>query len=453
MTTARAGRLDDVKLAAAIVYALAVMVSSGPLLTIPLGVPGLGWKRVVPADLAFVLMLGVWAAAVAADGWRRTFPRRVWREPGLVLLAVALSALASGAPARGVPDLLRFAYSLTAFVVIAQLPLDTTRLRRFATAYTAGAVAVCVVSVGAWALAHAGVVTPLAGVDPAPGFQGPAAVRTMGPFGHPTTLAVFLCTALSLAAVRGGAAPGRWTSPLVAGAIALFAVTGLLTASRAVAALVVAAFAWALAADDGTRRRRVRTVVLGQLALVGALFTAITLTWNIVPVTITTDPATKFTSVQVYAAPDLRRLLYGGALRMVAEHPLLGVGPGLYADHIKRLLVPAEVGEASRYLASQADGGVEAFWGGTPDPHSSWFGWLARTGLIGFGAMAWLFAFHLRRFWRGRRAAGARGVVSRWALAGVVGVLFAGLAVEVMHLRFLWVLLGVAVAATDDARS
>ena len=295
--------------------------------------------------------------------------------------------------------------------------------------------------------------TPLVWTDPAPGFQGLAAMRTQGPFAHPTTLAVFCCTAIGIAAMRGGVARGRWTRTVVAGAIALFTVTAVLTASRAVGALAVMGFAWSLAVDDGGVRRRVRTVVLGQLALLGAVFTAITLTWNIVPVSTTTDPETKFTSVSLYTAPDLRRLLYGGALRMLAERPLLGVGPGLYADHIKRLLVPAEVGEASRYLASQADGGVASFWEGEPDPHSWWFGWLARMGLIGFAALAWLFAVHLRRFWRARRAVGAPGTVARLAFATVIAVLFAGLAVEIMHMRFVWVFLGIAVAAAPDESS
>jgi O-antigen ligase len=440
--------LDRVKLLAAIVYALAVMLSSGPQLTLPLpAISGLGWKRVVPADAAFVALLAVFAIAALRQG-RAAFPRPVWREPLVVFVAMALSVAFSASVARGLPDLARLAYSIVAYGLIAQVEFPPARARTFAAWYVGGAVAVTTLAAAAYVAAFFGHVTPLVFAEPGRGWQATLAVRMLGPFSHPTTLAVFLTSALFFAAALGllTSRPAVRRGCMAAGV--LFVTVLLLTSSRAVGGLIVTAFVWSLLSYRPRPRNIVAVVLLGQLALVMTAAIVASVLWNILPVTVIREPDTKFVTIRIYAAPELRGLIYRGALRVFAQHPVLGVGPGSFAEAVKPTIRFEEVWAASRYYVRDPDQGARAFFEDEPDPHSSLFGWLARTGIVGVGAMLWFVARRAQSFLRPRGLAPPADIVGRLAFAFLAGFVANGIFVEMLHLRFVWVFLAYATALT-----
>jgi hypothetical protein len=91
----------------------------------------------------------------------------------------------------------------------------------------------------------------------------------------------------------------------------------------------------------------------------------------------------------------------------------------------------------------------------TADPHSTWLGALAETGLIGLLGLAgfWVVLLQSARALK-RRDAGAHDQWQLGALhAGLVGLLVNSLHVDIMHFRFLWVGAALFYVAARQARA
>jgi len=118
------------------------------------------------------------------------------------------------------------------------------------------------------------------------------------------------------------------------------------------------------------------------------------------------------------------------------EHPWLGYGPGTF-----HLVTERAFGER-RLPSLYRD----------TDPHSTWLGRLAETGLVGTAALAALWAALLIAAARATRAEGV-GSDAHAYRAAILGMLVNSINTDVMHFRFLWVVVGlIAAAASARAR-
>ena len=118
------------------------------------------------------------------------------------------------------------------------------------------------------------------------------------------------------------------------------------------------------------------------------------------------------------------------------EHPWFGHGPGTF-----HLMTERAFGEG-RLPSVYRDA----------DPHSTWLGRLAETGLAGTAALAALWAALVIA---AARAAAAEGPASdaHAYRAAILGMLVNSISTDVMHFRFLWVVVGlIAAAASVRAR-
>ena len=118
------------------------------------------------------------------------------------------------------------------------------------------------------------------------------------------------------------------------------------------------------------------------------------------------------------------------AVRIGAEHPVVGIGPGRFHIGLQRLLHPGRYDPA---LASFV-------------PHSTYFGAFAESGVLGLVALG---ALVVAVAGRCRRLVGpdAAAVAVAFLCLGIEGI-----STDVMHFRFSWILLaGVAVAATSPS--
>lgn len=114
--------------------------------------------------------------------------------------------------------------------------------------------------------------------------------------------------------------------------------------------------------------------------------------------------------------------------------PATGVGLGQFPEETDRAYREGALREEYRSIT----------------PHSTWFGTLAETGLLGGVSLALL--------WGGVMFAGIKGLavghedawVRRAVFAGVVGLLVNSINVEIMHFRFLWVGLALLRSTTTD---
>ena len=121
------------------------------------------------------------------------------------------------------------------------------------------------------------------------------------------------------------------------------------------------------------------------------------------------------------------------ALKMFAERPLLGVGGGAFLDKMK--IYDLEGKAPQNYLLY--------------DPHSMFFGSLAEGGMIGFGALIFLWSAII--FFIRKRIKDYRDdfifYVAVASYAAIIGYFIQGTDIDIMNFRFLWLLFGFAAIA------
>lgn len=120
------------------------------------------------------------------------------------------------------------------------------------------------------------------------------------------------------------------------------------------------------------------------------------------------------------------------AVQMFVDHPLLGVGAGNY---------PARYQEYSQQIGldTRAEGRA---------PHNLYLEALAETGLVGTAVFLWVLWLALRGAWRARTVLrGPDRLLAEGAFLGICGYLTAGFFLHGAYPRYLWIVVGVGVAA------
>lgn len=154
--------------------------------------------------------------------------------------------------------------------------------------------------------------------------------------------------------------------------------------------------------------------------------------WHLLP-----DAPVHRLRVETAYAPFARPLLSGAALTLWKEHPWLGVGPGGFAR---------EVYERQRTRGERWNGlSVARPW----DPHSTYLGALAETGLLGaIGVLGVLGVLVRQTLQAVRRNAMPSLAPVLWAvLACVAGYLVAAFDDDLLTKRWLWCVAGLAGSA------
>lgn len=353
-----------------------------------------------PAALA----LGAALAAVGALWAARVRTRKADRNPlgtaAVVLVAVhVLSAAFGGA---SLEPLLALACGLAAFAAARRGPLTEGFAGDGAPKVACAAASL----LGLWGLAQAASGLPATAGEGNTNYSGTLAALLL-----PATLGVLMT-------------PGRraWGTAGVLGSLVLLA----LSRSRA---------GWA-----GAGAGCVVAVLLARLAgvpgafrLGGAALAAVALLPLAVPGPGPLDPGRLETGL-------VRAGLWRGALRIAAEHPVLGAGPGRFAAEYPRHRSTEE------FRISQAHVRPGEF-KEAEDAHSSWMQAAAETGVAGL--LAWLLVFwvvarrgfaHARAGRGGAWVAGVTGTAAAMAAAG----LFNALTLHASHQVVFWGLLGLA---------
>ena len=325
---------------------------------------------------------------------------------------------------------------------------DVTKWFSFAVAATV-IIALGVWAYGAWS-GHAPAGLAVAMAVPNVG----QVVRVKAFLPTPTMLANYLTIGIPVL-VGLAAARTRW--PRAASWAIL--VVGLLaagtTASHSVAGCLVAA---ALIAPRMSWWDRVGQWCLSLLAVAAVLFSLVATTVAVHDIRTASAPAASQpasladhefagpsgTGEELTVQVHYTWVVYGILKRLAWEawqrRPWLGIGLGEF---------PHEVTKAFE------GGRLHAYYAAGHNPHSTWFGAMAETGLVGLAGLMGLWIALLRA---GARANARTGQSAehwgvRAAFAGLIGLLVNSVHVDVMHFRFLWVGMALVLAAGQGARS
>lgn len=399
---------------------------------------GIQWSEVV-----FVALLAWWVLAADRPRYR---PQPLDVLVALYLLGALPSFLRTPSPAISGLEAVKQLYLAVVYVVVAEVVRRRLGIRPVLGWMAAAAVALAVASIAAAASSFAsGAAVPGLGEVLRVPYLGPV-YRVQGTFLGPEYLSNFLAFALPLvllAAVDAApAARWRWVA-----AAASVAVAAGLTLTHGVGGLAAAAvfFAWPLG-EGGAWARVRRLVAVGVVAAILAGNLLLVVSVRAVRWEAGRDPtAPPPTSAHSFAEAAGARtasltlaydLMSYGLLKRVAmeaftQAPLTGVGLGTFHEETKRAVRAGNLHE-------------EYF---TADPHSTWLGRLAETGLAGWLTLLALLGGALAAGLADMRRA-APGDWSRRALvAGLVGLLVNSVNVDMMNFRFLWIGLALLRAA------
>lgn len=387
---------------ARVLYVLALAVPV-PLVT----VEALG-KTVRPDDLAFVALVMTALATRAFRPPDRALFGLVAAAASLWAAATALGGLGPGA----FDDLRRVATSVAVLLVLAHVRANVQEDRASDRTWALAAVGLSALGVLGWALAVA-TGTPNAFAAMNSPNLGPGAVR-VAPLMETNGFILYLTASLApLVRLQqtGRRLPRVAFLPMAAAAV--------LTLSRGCAGVLVA-----LAVHVRSRLLAAAAVVITVAMLLSGL-------WGIFPI------ATVDGAPMINASPNAYRVLHAASFRMIAAHPLAGVGLAQFGRRLPEFTAVEERANAWVPLAAGVD----------YEPHSTWLGWAAEWGLLGLAGWLVLLVGCARRFALSNPASPARAT-----LAVLAGIAVAGVWVDVLHLKFLWALLGMSWAASVDSR-
>lgn len=366
-----------------------------PAATVPIG---LGWKELSAFDVLF-------GGAVVHAAWTRRFTpinRRLVIAAFSLSAAGLLSLLLHWSP-WGWKSVLRTAYSLTVLVLTAHMCVDPPEARRAIRVPMLIALSVAWIIFIAENTLQTRIGSNQSGALPNWLFR-------LGGLTGGSVLAIFLSAAVPFVGRSGVASLAMLASSWA-------------TLSRSMLGVGVATLlskgSW-----TGANAWRRATTVLACVSIAASLFGYF---FAVIPAN-PDDRTSLAPSFRAGAYLTLNRT----AFRVWMENPAFGKGPGQF----EHTFAEVASGEEQWLVGGQRYGSAWA-------PHSAILGLLAEEGLLGLMIFIWLFGEVYRRVATGdepeHRTAG---------LASVTGVLCAGLFLDWIALKGLWLWIGLIVAAS-----
>jgi O-antigen ligase len=363
-------------------YGLGMAVALSPLidahLSAPAGsnisLPPKPFQFLVPATLAAVLLYGV---LISRDERRADRPRLALAVPVFVAVGL-LSSLFAMDPSQTVTKVFLLLTTLTVFLGVFQICRDRDQLTVVVTG-----VVLAVLLAG-----FQGIVQQINGHYSSEGFliNGQFVGRVQGSFGHPNQyggfIAVLLPVAVAVCLGRGFPKGLRW----LAGFAVLAALPALnySYARGAIGALIIGSLIWLL--------------VFKPKAAVFAAISAVIVVLAVAPVKL----KDRFSTQDQAGAVSIRADIWGAALDIYSERPLLGVGPNNFPVAYRGL--PSTLANASqRQLLHNELLLIPPF------AQNLYLNVLAEEGLLGIVALALLLAYAVTAAYRGCKLSDPRG--------------------------------------------
>lgn len=330
-----------------------------------------------------------------------------------------------GPPPPDYPELLGRFYLLGVLLIFTRFIADTGHpgQQKLLSAWSMGLYVMGVVAYVGYALALTGHPTSFVSYYEHYPYFG-TLYRAVGTAGGATALVALSILPCTLAYVR-------WREEGVGPWLLLFlSPLFVLTFSKEVMLLLLAC---ALVEPVLRVRKGLRAGVILTLALVYTVATHVL----IEPVRLPLDAGREYTSGRVIWRGDNWRAvetsytsLKRAAVSVATDHPWIGVGADGFPD---RLPAKKRQGVYPAHLPDYT-------------PHSTWFGTLAETGLLGVGALI-CFVFGLARVVIANGNRGGATVYDRCLTAFFSALLVGSVSMDLLHLRFFWVPVAMSLGA------
>ena len=399
------------------------------------------------------LAAGGFLISCAAGGWRRARGRPAllgWA--GAVYLASQLpSFLQAAHPTASWIEFVKTGYVVGLGLAIAGWIKDPATWDRLTAVFAAVVGALVVVSLGVFGYTRWSGHVPggLAVLMPVPNVG--EVLRVKATLYTPTLLANYLTMGVPLLAGYA-AARSPWPRATSWGILLSGMLAAATTASHSLAGYLVAA---AVMAPRKARLDRIGQRIVSGLAAAVIVFALGATTVSVYGIQAPSVPASnppaapaphdflgpQGTGEELTVRVRYAWVVYGLLKRFAWEawqrHPWIGIGLGEFPHEVTKAF------EAGR---------IHAYYAAGHDPHSTWLGAMAETGLIGLTGLLGLWLALLSMYARahGRLHRSPDGWRVLAPFAGLVGLAVNSPHVDIMHFRFLWVGAALLVAAVGS---
>ncbi len=180
------------------------------------------------------------------------------------------------------------------------------------------------------------------------------------------------------------------------------------------------------------------------------IFFFFTTIWWVFPINIYFDKDSNILKAEFNFTHQSYFIQHKAAIDMLMAHPLIGVGMGMYNYKSAEFVKWEEAGEPYRMMFPQITEKSEDLYKRGYDPHSTYLGWAAETGLLGLiGIIIFFYSIlkHLFLHFKNNRDTKAE-VIYICFLAGIGSFLLNGTFIDILTMRHFWVLVAMALTIT-----
>ncbi|HAH20867.1 MAG: hypothetical protein A2Y00_03235 [Omnitrophica WOR_2 bacterium GWF2_43_52] len=391
-------------------------------------------------DLIFLILTIVFALSVLF-GKRKLHTVSL----GYFLILIVVTFMASNLKAGFTPDIAveysGIIYLIVVYCLVFQFIDSEIIFWRIINVWAWVSSIIAVVSLLSYIGYYAGLKTGLVSDFGLLGKANPAfVIRLTGTFKHPGMFAAYLHVSIVLISILFFRTKTYSEKALSAAALCLCFVAAGLTKTRVIAGIMFTIFLITLRLQ-GSRGNSLIKFFSGATAFSTMLFMLIITVWWIFPITISRDPLTKKRSIKVNLVHQSYFIQHKAALRMTMDYPVLGVGMGLYNIRSAEYVSWQEAKDPYRIMFPQATEKTDNFYRKGFDPHSTYLGWAAETGLAGLFSIMVFFTAVICVLNKGRAFSSAAGNVFHIFLAGIFGFLFNALYLDILTMRHFWLML------------
>lgn len=265
--------------------------------------------------------------------------------------------------------------------------------------------------------------------------------RIISTFRNPNMLLTYLHITLGMIIPLFLLAKNRNKKIICISVIFLLLLAVILTGSRHILGVLFTLFLLALFLKKEMNKKGFWAFILGLFFIAQLFITAVFTRWTIYPVKAEKIPASKQLSISFSYADSIYNLQQMTAISIIKDHPFFGIGPGKFPDKFMEYTLWEKYADT---LKIEEIGGPYK-----SDPHSTYLGIFAETGIFGLLSFFLIIYFIFVNLSETLKKP-ASNLMHRYFglsfLAIVSGFLLNAFIIEIISMRHFWVLLALIVA-------
>lgn len=400
------------------------------------------------SDLIFIPIFALWLWSLAQNKKQVTFDRRDFT---ILLLAILMliSMVNSKNYLKSCIDYVGVLYLFAVYFFIRQVANDKDIWKRIVIVWVMTSIFILLPGIGSY-------VFSLLKKQAHPFTQQYAFVSFLGPricstFKNPNMMASYLHVSVIFGLVLFGERLKLRQGILLIGVVILFLVLGaVLAKTRLIAGILLSMFLIILLISQENKLLILAKYLIFLALVISCILSFATVIWWVFPIDMKMEESTLNIKLNLNYFPYYS--YNKTALAMMINHPILGVGIGMYnslfMDYVDFDELATSFHTAFPGLKKGEDPYALSIKQNGMDPHSTYLGWGAEIGLPGLAAM--IYAFFCYCFMMITRLVRETDDYKRFVIwcffGGMCGFLLNGFYIDIITMRHFWIFMGMGSA-------